>query len=215
MAEVVLSIFASSMHGRLGDNVFFRRGSNTYMRAHIPHPNQPWSASQQWSYGNFAYLSLAWCYVSDVNRQLWSSIASKAGTGHSAQGEYMKKNLVLLAANHPDLVVVAAPPAVPSTPEFPTGVIVSPIDSTSNEISWAAPFTADDYGQAWFKLDANYSSTPDRRWRLCATVRSDVGSIIHDHGYTAGVRMRYRLRMLDKSGRVSPYTHAIAVFVPA
>lgn len=78
---------------------------------------------------------------------------------------------------------------------------------------WSAPLNSNLYVELYLAIHLmGESDSKDSYYRL-ATVRSDVGSYAHEHGLPSDTVVYTKARVIDKSGRVSPFTTVESVTV--
>lgn len=214
MAKVTFSAIVTDIRGRLGSNVFsFNRGTH-YLKAHNPNPYNPNTSSQQTVRASFQYYTGLWRDLSPTYKQMWRQYASNLPGHLIGHNVYLKHNLRLCAASHPELVAVSHPPLTPSTPIMPNDISVATTGPTSNLITWQQPSDTRNYVQLFYSLDWNYTASYNKYWALIQTVRSDVGSITHNHTYPSETLMFYKLRSICKTGSISPYTSQLSIETP-
>jgi len=222
MAKVSLTAFIAGIHGRLGDFVFVQRGTQQIKMVHNPHPRNPKTYRQIQSRAFLSQLSSAWESLSPIQQRLWQEHAKMQSSQLTGQTSFIRLNMSLLCASHSDLGCVYTPPKFPATPRFPTGFCVFIMSDSVNCISWTGPFLTTNFITAYHRLHRSFCSKfpyfgdcttvgyrPSNRF--ITTVRSDVGHILHTHGWPAGARLFYKLRSLDTWGRQAPFTHEIRV----
>lgn len=215
MAKIIFSAIVADMRGRLGGAVYsFARGTH-YVKDYQPNVSQPNTPRQCFVRGNFSYYSGIWYGLKPTYKQMWRQYASLTGGRITGYNAFMRHNLRLAAAYHTDFSAVLYPPQTVSTPRFPFGISAAPSDSTSNVISWSQPSDDSTYVQAAFIMEWNYASGYNRHWSFIETVKSNVGSITHNHDYEPDDVIYYRLRSIDKKGRVSPYSHSVSLTIPS
>lgn len=222
MAKVSLTAFVAGIHGRLGDFVFVQRGTQQIKMAYNPSPRNPATPRMIQVKTFFSGLVSAWSDLSPIQQSLWHANAKMQNVVSSGRTSFLRSNMSLLCASHADLVCVYTPPKFPATPRFPTGFCVFIMSESVNCISWTGPFLTTNYIAAYHRLHRgfclNFPCFGDcttvgyrPRNRFISTVRSDVGHMLHTHGWPAGTRLFYKLRSLDTWGRQAPYTHEIRV----
>ena len=222
MAKVSLTAFIAGVHGRLGDFVFQTRGTQQIKMAHNPNPADPKTFRQLQNRSFMGALSTAWNSLSPVQQSLWNENGRLNSKTHTGRGAFIRLNLNLLCASHSDLGCVYTPPKFPATPRFPTGFCVFIMSDSVNCVSWTGPFLTTNYITAHFRLHRSFCLNfpcygdcntvgyrPSKRF--ISTVRSDVGHILHTHGWPPGTRLFYKLHSLDTWGRQAPYTHEVRV----
>jgi len=212
MAVWYPSALISDIRGKLGNQVFtFYRGTHV-IRTYVI-PAQPNNADQQRCRGNVSDVAGSWAFLTDGEKELWEKYASLARIkgGFAA---YMRHNVRLAHANHPELHWISHPPLRGGTPRYPRQVQMFFDGSCYIHISWSHPTDTIHFIQPFYRLDYDYSITYHPHWKLIATVRSDAGELVWQQPYGTGTRIHIYLRTLDRWGRVSPRTEAHTLIVP-
>jgi len=71
---------------------------------------------------------------------------------------------------------------------------------------WTTPLDAELYVEIYLAVHLMGDSDSKDSYGRIATVRSDVGSYLYEHGFPSGIVLVVKLRVIDKSGRLSPFT---------
>lgn len=225
MAKVKFSAFISDVRGRLDDEVFSFCSPTHYKKSYQPVVANPNTSRQVYCRTQFSAIAKKWYYLTPIQQEMWTRYAGMHKSVMHGQNGFCKLNNNLAGACHTDLVCIYLPPKFPSTPEFPYGLCVYPMSSILTCITWLRPLDSDLYVMAFFHLHKSFCShfpsyslcltvgyRPD--FRFIATTRSDNAYILHHHTWPSGCRLFYKLRSIDKFGRVSPWTHQTRMIVP-
>jgi len=214
VAVIKFSAIVSDIRGRLGDSVFsFCRGTH-YVKPYNGNVIQPNTPRQQEIRGNFSYFTGVWYDLPPTYKRMWRQYASLLNENVNGFNVFLRHNLRLADANHADFSEVLFPPQTVVPVKYPYPFSAVPVDSASNLISWVAPHDDSNYIQLFFNLEWNYSCGFNKHWAFIETKRSDESSISHAHTFPPGTIIYYRLRALNKLGKISPYTHSLTVTVP-
>lgn len=222
MALVKYTAIVDHLSGRVNDRVFSVRSGVYYSKANNPNPANPNTARQQLIRSNISSLSAAWRSLPTVNQSLWSEHAKMTAAHMMGYTSFMRLNMALRCADHPDLGCVYTPPKFPATPQYPMGFCVFIMSDVLTCITWNHPLLTSNYITGYFRLHRAFCDDfpcygdcltvgyrPSKRF--IATVRSDVGQILFTHSWPAGTQFFHTLRSLDTWGRQSPFTHEIRV----
>ena len=79
-------------------------------------------------------------------------------------------------------------------------------------VVWSAPDNAALYVQVHGAVRLWGQADSKNTWRLLGTVISTVRRFTHDPGLPAGYSYLVKLRVIDKAGRVSPFSHVVEIF---
>jgi len=215
LARITFSAIISDIRGRLGGHVYsFCRGTH-YIKEHNPNPNQPNNESQQFHRNNFSYYSSVWYNLPNTYKHMWRQYASKLKGHLNGFNAFMRHNLRIASANYSGILCMNYPPLSIYEVKYPYPFSITPINSTSNLISWQQPSSPDMFIQPYFNLEWNYSQTFNRHWKMVCTIGSECGSYIHNHSFPIDTVMYYRLRTLHRFAKISPYTHSVTLTVPS
>jgi hypothetical protein len=204
MAKVKFSALVESMSGKLnGSTASSWKGVNILKRT--ARPRQPRSESQQLVRGIMNNLSGQWYSLSSDTKSLWNRFASLLTKPMSGMNAYIKQNsaLVRYLGYGSEL---STPPPSPSTPESIYGLSLAVTNSTTNAISWTTPVTAADYVIVEYSFLTGRDDSASPRWTFAAGGSASAASVNHTHSFPVGTVMRYRARVMDSYGRMSPST---------
>lgn len=81
----------------------------------------------------------------------------------------------------------------------------------SIQVDWTSPLDSELYISVYYALVAGYDVANKESWHFAGTVRSDVGELVFNPAVPYGVKVRIRAKVIDKWGRVSPWTHTVEV----
>lgn len=225
MARVHYSALVNYVFGRLGDFIYSKSGKNLYIKQAPVSVTQPRTYRQLQIWNNFCAMSKLWHSISQSEKELWNNRASVSNCNFYGFQMFKRINLNLANASHTDLITITGPPKYPSTPTFPKNFCVYIVSSSLFCLSWSSPFSNTLYITSHFRLNKNFCTfnpnyglctTVGYRpsWRFIETVRSDIGYINYDSIWPTGTELYFRIRSIDKSGRISPGTHSIMLYSP-
>lgn len=80
--------------------------------------------------------------------------------------------------------------------------------------TWAAPSSVDLYVELYLAVHLMGQSDSKDSFRRIATVRSDIGSYNYSHDLPSDIIVYTKGRVIDKQGRVSPFTATAQVTIP-
>lgn len=166
------------------------------------------TATNQTARATLSNTSASWNYLSSTQKAAWDTYAEDYPTDMSGFNAYMKLNIRLLYADHPDLSQITNAPGSYSPPAQPTGfnMIYDP-PNTRWTLTWSAPLSASLYVQAFKSAMIAFRDSKYPPWSLHETTRSDQGYIyISRTPYPQGLIMRARLRALNTNGEASTWT---------
>jgi hypothetical protein len=156
-----------------------------------------------------SYLAGNW-YALDANvKIMWNTYASLMAGHMSGINAYIKANSRLIFYGSP-LVEIAQPPSTPNTPDMLQGLTYSATAQKSS-FAWTFPDEANIYVilDRAFMVGLDDASHP--RWSFLKKALSTTNLIEDTHGLTAGTIIRYRLRVIDIYGRVTPWSQTFTV----
>jgi len=222
MAIVHYSALVNTIKGKLGDKIYQKYKGTDYIRTAPASVAQPNTARQLQIKRNLGILSKAFDGITDQCKQLWDMYASMANMHCFGQQAYIKLNANILNASHDELLCHDGPPHTPATPKHAQGFCVQNLSETRVKLSWTKPNDDQTYVTAHFRLHRRfchqhpcYALCPTvgyrPAWRFVKTERADQLKMQHVHDWPNDTRLFYRLNSIDKSGRKSPFSHAIAI----
>jgi len=211
MAKIVYSALVETIRGKIGGTVASSwKGINVLKSGGTP--RQPHSSTQQLVRGIMNNLSGAFYGLSDTERLLWNRYASLLPGSMTGMNAYVKQNSNLerylgygSAINNP--------PSSPSTPEAIIGFSIVVTDTVTNTPSWTSPASASDYVIVDYSFMAGRDDASNPRWSFAGGASASATTITHTHAFPVGTVMRYRARVMDSYGRISPNTTVTTVTV--
>lgn len=209
MAKILHNAIIADIRGRIRDKVYTTYRGTPITRTYNPNVNQQSTPRQLEIRGYFGQLRTGYWNLPNENQQLWEKYGQRKQDTKCGLGAYIQANIRLLAANHPELIQIDSPPPTPGTPPQIQGFTWSFIDWSTIKITWTAPLVSTHYMQIFHRLEWNYSPEYNLHWAHVATVRSDCGEYIFNHSYPPTTDIYIKLRVLDRWGRIGPYTHTI------
>lgn len=209
MAKVIYSALITRIRGSLNGSTFASWKGIEVLKDRIFRPRSLYNKAQQSIRNIMSYLSGNW-YAFDANvKIMWNTYASLLTERMSGINAYIKFNSRLIFYGDP-LVAIAQPPPTPDTPDMLQALVYSATATTSKFV-WTAPSAASLYVilDRCFMVGLDDGSHP--RWSYFKKALSTTKLLEDLHGLTAGTVIRYRLRVIDLFGRVSPWSQTFTV----
>lgn len=122
---------------------------------------------------------------------------------------FMRMNTRLLGASYSTLVLQNTPPTTPTTPHHVENLRILKYSSTQNTISWKLPRDPSLYIQLYRSAEPGLSYTGKERWALVETVPTHLAKIEDVHAIPEDIPLKYRIKVIDPQGRLSPPTHIV------
>jgi len=211
MAKVSYSALVDTIRGKLNGSVASSwKGINTLKRH--PSPRQPRTEAQQTVRGYMNNLAGDWYGLSDTLHDLWNRYASLLPKPMTGLNAFVKQNTALCRYLGYGSEITNPPPT-PSTPEAITGFSMAVTDSLNNTASWTSPTGVSDYVILDYSFLAGRDDGANPRWSFAAGASASAATKAHTHAFPIGTVMRYRARVMDSYGRVSPNTAVSVVTV--
>jgi len=211
MAKVTYSALVDTIRGKLNGSIASQWKGINVLKSH-PTPRQPRTESQQLVRGLMNNHAGDWYGLSSTLKDLWNRYASLLSKPMTGLNAYIKQNSNLdryLGSGS----AISNPPPTPSTPEAISGLSIAVTDSLNNTITWASPTGSSDYIIADYSFMAGLDDGSNPRWSFAGGDYADQANIVHNHAFPVGTVMRYRARVMDSYGRVSPNTSVTTVTV--
>ena len=211
MAKIKFTALVDTIRGGWNGSVLSQWKGINVTKSH-PTPRQPRTEAQQRIRGLMNDLSGEFYALSSTLKDLWNRYASllpKTMTGLNAY-IYQNLNLVRYLGS---AYKVTNPPPTPSTPEAIVGFAITVTDSTHNSIAWTTPTGDSDYVVVDYSFMAGRDDSSHPRWSFAAGGSASGSPLTHVHSFPVGTVMRYRARVMDSFGRLSPNTAVSTVTV--
>lgn len=80
-------------------------------------------------------------------------------------------------------------------------------------LQWTSPRDSELYVELFVAVHLMGDSDSKDSYGRIATVRSDVGNYLYEHDYPSGIILATKARVIDKSGRLSPFSAVSKVTV--
>ena len=226
MAKTYYSALINCIRGLLNNTIYQAYKGTEYIRQAPVSVTNPNTSRQQLIRTSISKLAKTYDSLTAGEKELWDSYAVMAGYHCFGQQTYIKFNMNISCADHPELTCISSPPATPGTPKHVQGFCVTPMSSLSNCISWTVPADVNTFVESYFRLHRGFCSispcyglcpTVGYRpsFRFVATCRADYGHIVHTHTWPVGTRLFFKVFSIDKYGRKSPRSHVLALKVPS
>lgn len=209
MAKITFGAMIADIRGKLRGDVFTIYRGQHIIRTHCANPANPQTVRQQFVRGFWSTVAGCWWGLPDSHQYLWEKFATLKSGLRTGIGAFMRMNMRLLSADHPELIAVSTPPHTPGTPEHVQGYGWSFVGASTARISWDAPQTSQTFVQMYHRLNWDYSPTYNIYWKHTKTVRSDCGQYDWVHPYPIGTDIHIKVKSMDRWGRQSPFTHRI------
>lgn len=208
MAKIVYSALVDTIRKKLQGSVMSQwKGINVIKSG--PTPRQPRSEKQQFIRGIMNNLAGDWYGRTSAEKELWKKYASLLPTALTGLNAYLKLNSNLWRYLG-SAFTITAPPPTPSTPEALVGFALTVTDSLNNSLAWTTPTAVADYVIVDYSVLAGLDDGANPRWSFAAGASASASPATHAHTYPVGSIMRYRGRVMDSYGRVSPNTEALS-----
>lgn len=216
MARIKLSVLVDSIRGTLAGSVLSScRGSN-YLKRSSAHGRQVRTSGQQIARGAISDLTGMWYGLSDVEKGLWTSLASMLGPTLTGISTFVKYNMTLLLYLGKSFINTT-PFKTPGVPEFVKGIEIQPIGNGSFSVSWSAPLISSEIVLIKYWVMPGRADATIHRWTFGLTANSVAGTGTIDIPLNEGDVVHFRVRSFDLNGRLSPWSQDFktAVSVPA
>jgi hypothetical protein len=194
--------------GRLGDHVYSICRGTPYIKMYQPVVVQPGSDRQQLIKDNFKTVTERWATLSDTQHKLWHQLASLMKIHGDGISSYTRLNCRLLDADNVDLTIIDNPPQNTIALSFVAGLTAVASAPGQTDIAWTNPDNDFEYVQVYWRRHKPNPDNVNWFWSQIVCVRSDDLGYTHNHGLASGRIIYYKARVIDKKGRVSPWTAA-------
>lgn len=209
MAKIYYSGLVNRIAGRVSHSVLsFWKGIGVIKR-HNAGPHQPRTEKQQAIRGMLSTLAGEFYVLGTAEKELWDSWVAMTDQPMSGINAYIKFNMILQKYT-PGVSRMDSPPATPDTPEHPEGFSVTAIINEDFCVEWTAPTSADFVmiSDIWAMPGLDAVTHP--RWTFGASAGADALELTVATTYPVGTVCKFRVRTLDSSGRVSPWSHTLS-----
>ncbi|HID30452.1 MAG TPA: hypothetical protein EYP19_10680 [Desulfobacterales bacterium] len=207
------SALVDTVRGSLGGTVFSQWKGVNVMKVR-PSPRQPRSGKQQEIRGIINTLAGDFYGLTDTQKDLWNKYASLLPGALTGLNAYIRLNAPLYKYLGSS-AVISTPPPTPSTPEPVGGLSVTATNATTTTITWTSPTAVTDYVIADVSFLAGRDDRAHPRWAFAVGASASAGTMTHTHSYPTGTVLSYRVRVMDKYGRLSPWSERKDITVPS
>jgi len=153
-------------------------------------------------------LAGEWYSLTAVQKDLWNSWVAMVKYPMSGINAYVSFNQIL-QKYLPGSARKTTPPTSPATPEFPTGLTVTPKAGGDFCVIWTTPTLTTLYIIADYWAMPGRDATTNPRWTFGATAGSDATFADIDINMPADTVVKFRARSMDAQGRLSPWSHIL------
>lgn len=105
---------------------------------------------------------------------------------------------------------ISSPPPEPGTPAFPQDFTITNIADTGLTASWTRPESANVFLILQYWLMPGRQDAVTQRWQFGFSCASDVLHKDFNLLLPPTVSVKFRVRTLDNSGRLSPWLHRVS-----
>jgi len=208
MAKVTWSALVDRVQGKLGGSIFKKHQAGQTLRT-SQRPRYRNTSRTQLLRGIQSNLAGCWHTLTPAQRELWDKFAALISDPTTGFTAFIRHNTRLLAAQHPDLQPIFAPPPTPDTPPIISDLDITKTGSTQTYITWSAPTSTQHYVQIFFAPRQGFTMKGKEKWQLVTTVCACLGYAYHNYNFEPNTKLTYRARVIDRYGRVTPFTHTI------
>jgi hypothetical protein len=209
MAKITYSALVSRLSGSLGGSTFARWKGINVIKRKIFRPRQLFNFAQQNIRNIMSWLAGSWYALSAAKKVMWNTYASLL-TGHmSGINAFIRNNTLLLYCGIKS-TITDQPPPTPDTPDMFTVLACGEALGVTT-FTWTLPAAANLYAvvDRCFMVGLDDGSHP--RWAYLGKAATDTNTFEDTHGLAAGTIVRYRVRVADEYGRVSPWSQTFTV----
>lgn len=209
MAKIIYSALVSRLSGSLGGSTFARWKGINVIKRKIFRPRQLYNFAQQNIRNIMSWLAGSWYALAANQKIMWNTYASLLPKRMSGINAFIRNNVLLLYCGI-KTVITSQPPPTPDTPDMFTELGVTEAVGITT-VSWTLPSEADLYAivDRSFMVGLDDGSHP--RWAYLGKEATSAESFTDLHGLAAGTIIRYRVRVADEFGRISPWSQTFFV----
>lgn len=209
MAKIIYSALVSRLSGSLGGSTFARWKGINVIKRKIFRPRSLFNFAQQNIRNIMSWLAGSWYALSEPQKVMWNTYASLLKKHMSGINAFIRNNSLLLYCGIKTTITLQ-PPATPDTPDMFTALeCVEALGVTT--ISWSNPTDMTLYAIIDRSIMVGLDDGSHPRWAYLGKKGSDQSSFNDTHGLAAGTKIRYRARVADEHGRVSPWSQTFIV----
>lgn len=210
MARIYYSALVNRIAGRVSHSVLSIWKGISVIKRHNAGVHQPRTVKQQEVRGNFSDIAGEYYSLDDVEKELWQAHASMLPDAMTALNAYLKYNM-RLTKYLPGASRMEAPPKTPDTPEHPVAVSVSSMGTGDFCVEWTNTIPATVYAivDIWAMPGRDLVTHP--RWTFGASAGGDTKECLISTSYPTDTIVKFRVRTMDASGRVSPWSVTLSL----
>lgn len=208
MAKIYYSALVNRIAGRVSHSVLSNWKGVGVIKRHNAGPHQKRTQAQQEIRGMLNTLAGEYYALTDTQKELWDSWVAMYKLPLTGLGAYVSFNQRLQKY----LFGVArrtAPPSTPSTPEHPTTLSVDALTGADFCVHWTAPTAAAVTGIVDYWAMPGRDNTVNPTWTFGGTASAATLLVGIATAYPVGTIVKFRVRMMDEEGRVSPWSHIL------
>lgn len=137
---------------------------------------------------------------------LWHNFTHRMGIKGDGTSSFVRMNCRLLDSDNPELTSIETPPENTNGLNYVAGLTASSTNPGETYLEWSAPSNDFEFVQIYWRRHRPNQDNVNLFWSQVICVRSDTDNYTHAHGLAADRVIYYRARIIDKKGRVSPWT---------
>lgn len=208
MAIIEYSALVNRIRGRVSHSVIsFWKGIGIVKR-HNSGVHQPRTEKQQQVRGFFNDLAGEYYALSDTLKDLWQAHASMLAKPMTALNAYVGYNQ-MIQKYLPGTARLTGPPKTPDTPGHIVGFTVYPYENADFCVQWTGPTETTIYAIVDYWAMPGRDSVTNPRWTFGATAGANSILVAVATTYPTDTVVKFRIRTMDASGRVSPWSHTL------
>lgn len=208
MAIIEYSALVNRIKGRVSHSVLSNWKGLGIIKRHNSGVHQPRTEKQQDIRGMLSDLAGEWYSLTATQKELWNSWVTMYAlplTGLNAYALFNQR----LQKYLPGTTKKTAPPSTPATPEHPSGLDVDPLLNHNFCVSWTSPTDATLVGIVDYWAMPGRDNTISPRWTFGGSAAGSALLVGITTDYPTGTVLKFRVRMMDSDGRVSPWSHIL------
>lgn len=214
MALIEFSSLVNRIKGRVSNGVISQWKGKGVIKKHNSGVHQDRSEKQQEVRSNMSELSGEFYSLTDKQKELWKAYASALSSPMTSLNAFVAVNS-RLQKYFPDTARKTAPPSSPSTPKAFKSLSITAYASGLFCVHFTKPTNSTLYAivDQWAMPGLDQVTNPS--WTFGASAGCDSGAVQFTPGYPEGTIIKFRCRVLDSYGRVTPWSQTISLVTQA
>lgn len=208
MAKIEYSALVNRIRGRVSYSVLSNWKGIGIIKRHNSGVHQPRTEKQQAIRGMLSDLAGEYYALTATQKELWGSWVAMISGSMTPLNAYVAFNQ-RLQKYFPGMAKKTSPPPTPATPEFPTGLSVTPLAAADFCVAWTGPTAATVYAIVDYWAMPGLDNTISPRWTFGASAAGSALLAVVATTYPTDTVLKFRVRVIDLHGRVSPWSHIL------